>query len=163
MPAVTTYYLEMNAPSELVAKSDANGLTIIECEESQFQFNRFLYQFIGGAWEWTDKLAWSDEQWKELVESDAHRTFVAYFNGAIAGYFELYRPNDREVEILYFGLAEQFIGKGMGGYLLSQAIESAWNWPGTERVWVHTCSLDHPSALRNYQARGLKIYKEVTE
>jgi GNAT superfamily N-acetyltransferase len=88
---------------------------------------------------------------------------VAYHQGAIAGYYELLRDADGAVEILYFGLAEAFFGQGFGGPLLTHALQSAWTWPGTTRVWVHTCSLDHPSALANYQARGLQIYcEEVT-
>jgi len=67
------------------------------------------------------------------------------------------------VEILYFGLAEAFFGQGFGGPLLTHALQSAWAWPGTTKVWVHTCSLDHPSALANYQARGLRIYREEVE
>ena len=68
-----------------------------------------------------------------------------------------------DVEIAYFGLAPRFIGKGFGGYLLSHAIKSAWAWEGTRRVWVHTCTLDHPTALQNYKARGLEVYKVGTE
>ena len=64
---------------------------------------------------------------------------------------------------MYFGLGVRFIGKGMGGYLLSQANEKAWLLENTQRVWVHTCSLDHPSALKNYQARGFSIFKTEIE
>jgi GNAT superfamily N-acetyltransferase len=68
-----------------------------------------------------------------------------------------------EVEIAYFGLLLKFIGRGLGGALLTSAIENAWAWsPTPSRVWVHTCNRDHPSALANYQARGFKIYKTVT-
>jgi GNAT superfamily N-acetyltransferase len=67
------------------------------------------------------------------------------------------------VEIAYFGLAPKFIGRGFGGYLLSQAIKSAWKMKGTQRAWVHTCTLDHPGALRNYKARGMEVYRVATE
>jgi GNAT superfamily N-acetyltransferase len=89
--------------------------------------------------------------------------FVAYKDGAPAGYFELQQQGDATVEIMYFGLSERFIGKGFGGYLLTQAIEQAWSLPNTRRVWVHTCSLDHPSALQNYQARGFSLFRTDTE
>ena len=161
MQPVTTYYLEMLALSSLKNKDDSRGLAVTECEIRQCQFNKFLYQFIGEQWLWEDKLSWSDKAWKEYVESENLRTWVAYYSGAIAGYFELLKK-DNDVEIIYFGLAESFIGKGFGGYLLSKAIMSAWEWSGTSRVWVHTCSLDHPSALQNYISRGMKIYKEET-
>ncbi|MES2819293.1 MAG: GNAT family N-acetyltransferase [Pseudomonadota bacterium] len=155
-----TYYLEMHSPEQLRSKPLPADLSVTECQIKQFPLNRFLYQLVGGPWDWTDKLSWSDAQWRALVESDQHRTWVAYHQGAIAGYYELLLGEDAAVEILYFGLVETFFGQGFGGPLLSHALQSAWAWPGTRRVWVHTCSLDHPSALANYRARGLQLYRE---
>lgn len=163
MQQVITYYLEMNALSELKAKTVSNGLVVQECKVKQFQVNKFLYQFVGAAWDWTNKLKLSDTDWQAYAENDNLRTWIAYYQGAPAGYFELQQQPNHTVELVYFGLAENFIGKGFGGYLLSQAIQAAWDWAGTQRVWVHTCSLDHPSALKNYQARGFTLYKEVIE
>lgn len=156
----TTFYLEMTSPLQLSRKPVPAALDVVECEVPQFEFNRFLYELIGSEWEWGDLDDWTDEQWREVVESEAHRTWVAYYRGSIAGYYELYRPDGINVEIRYFGLAKGAIGKGFGGALLSHAIESAWSWPGTKRVWVHTCTFDHPSALTNYQARGMVLFKE---
>lgn len=156
----TTYYLEMLQVTELKTKPLPATLQIIECEETQPEFNRFLYELVGKTWEWGDLDAWSDADWQALVEQDCHRTWVAYHRGAIAGYYELYRPDGRNTEIRYFGLAPQFLGKGFGGALLSHAIASAWQWLGTQRVWVHTCTFDHPAALGNYQARGLRLYQQ---
>ncbi|NJN47626.1 MAG: GNAT family N-acetyltransferase [Candidatus Competibacteraceae bacterium] len=133
-------------------------LMIMECQIKQFQFNQFLYRFIGSQWQWTDKASWSEDQWRGYVESDQLRTFVAYQAGAIAGYYELQRQTDA-VEIIYFGLAEPFIGHGYGAYLLTCAVRDAWSW-GARRVWVHTCTLDHPAALLNYQKRGFKLYQQ---
>jgi RimJ/RimL family protein N-acetyltransferase len=162
MPPVTTYYLEMLNPAHLVGKQVPEGLNVAECTIPQYKLNRFLYSFIGERWQWTDKLPWTDDQWREYVESGRVRTWVGYCGGAVAGYFELLR-NTNDVEIIYFGLATEFIGKGYGGYLLTRAIEEAWAWPGVERVWVHTCTLDHPGALQNYLSRGMTIYKEETD
>ncbi|MEH3022552.1 MAG: GNAT family N-acetyltransferase [Pseudomonas oryzihabitans] len=156
----TTFYLEMTSSAELREKPQRPDLQIVECEVPQPEFNRFLYALVGQAWDWTDLNSWSDDEWRALVEQEGHRTWVAYHRGAIAGYYELYRPDGRNVEIRYFGLAGTCMGLGFGGPLLSHAIRSAWNWPGTERVWVHTCTLDHPAALANYQARGLRIYQQ---
>ena len=158
----TVFHLEMTDPGALSAKPLPAGLRVEECEVPQHQLNRFLYQLVGKDWGWQDLDAWTDAQWQELVARDDLRTWVAHCQGAIAGYYELMRPDGRETEIRYFGLAPQFIGRGFGGPLLSHAIDSAWGWQGTRRVWVHTCTLDHPSALRNYQARGLRIFKQET-
>ena len=160
MADVTTTYLEMTSPDDLIEKQAPKGLDIREVKIKQYPFNRFLYQFVGKPWQWTDKLSHTDEQWQAYAENDNLRTWVAYSEGAIAGYFELQKQSGGNVEIAYFGLAEEFIGKGFGGYLLSRAIDEAWGWEGTERVWVHTCTLDHPSALNNYMARGLSVYHE---
>ena len=160
---ITTYYLEMNSPEALTEKPDTRGLTVTECEIPQFQVNRFLYQFVGEPWEWLDRLSWSDQQWQEYVEDDQLRTWVACCKGSLAGYYELQQQAGGDVEIAYFGLAGPFIGRGFGSYLLHHAIKSAWEWGNTCRVWVHTCSLDHPSALGNYRARGMSLYRTEVE
>lgn len=163
MTEVTTWYLEMQSPDRLRAKPQPAGLEVREAEIRQYRFNRYLYQLVGEQWQWTDKLGLSDEDWQSYAESDDLRTWVAYFQGSIAGYYELQQQTGGNVEICYFGLAPGFIGKGFGGYLLSHSIQSAWQWSGTRRLWVHSCSLDHPSALANYQARGLELYNTETE
>jgi len=162
MEEVTTYYLEMKTAFSLRSKEDSAGLEIHECEIKKFQLNRFLYHFVGEAWEWTDNLFWSDEQWKAYAENDNLRTWVAYYKGSPAGYYELQQQEGGDVEIAYFGLAPHFIGRGFGGYLLSHAVKAGWGWEGTRRVWVHTCTLDHPGALQNYKARGFEIYRVET-
>ena len=162
MPEVTTYYLEMTSPDALRASADNRELTVTETEIKDYTFNRYLYRTIGKQWQWIDRMVWTDRQWQQAIENDQLRTWVAYCRGTPAGYYELHRQDD-EVEINYFGLMPGFIGQGFGGHLLTHAIRSAWDWPGTQRVWVHTCSLDHPTALANYQARGLSVYRtEVT-
>lgn len=158
----TIWYLEMRDPACLKARALPEMLKVVECEIPQFPLNRFLYQLVGAQWQWSERLEGDQGEWQALIKSDAHRTFVAYHRGAIAGYFELYRPDGCNTEILYFGLTPDFIGMGFGGPLLSHAIACAWAWPGTERVWLHTCSLDHPVALANYQARGMCVFREET-
>lgn len=160
---ITTYYLEMLTPEEINVKSESNGLTVCECEVDCWEVNRFLYQFVGKSWHWNDKLNWSDAQWKDYVQQKQLRTWIGYWKGSIAGYFELLDDQKGNIEIMYFGLAEAFIGKGLGGFFLSKAIEYAWSFEGAKRVWVHTCSLDHPQALANYQARGLTLFREEIE
>jgi GNAT superfamily N-acetyltransferase len=161
MSEVTVWYLQMQSVSELRCKQKPAELSVVEAEVRQYQFNRFLYQLVGPAWQWTDKLSWHDQQWQAYAEADNLRTWVAWCQGSPAGYFELLRDPSGDVEISYFGLAPKFIGRGFGGYLLAEALQQAWDWPA-DRVKVNTCSLDHPSALANYQARGMQIYKTET-
>ncbi|MCE0495321.1 GNAT family N-acetyltransferase [Vibrio salinus] len=160
---IITYYLEMLSPQVFKPKPESNGLVVRECEIDSWEVNRFLYEFVGKEWNWTDKLTWSDCQWRDYVSQPNLKTWIGYYQGSIAGYFELSSGTDGNVEIMYFGLAGAFIGKGFGGYFLSKAIECAWSLENTRRVWVHTCTLDHPVALANYQARGFSIYKEEIE
>jgi len=163
MNAVTTTYLEMRSPDELLPKRLADErFWIGEATVPQWQFNRFLYLTVGAPWAWTDKRDWSGEQWRGHVESGRLRTFVGYYDGSPAGYHELRQDDGGGVEIAYFGLLPAFIGRGFGGALLTHALNEAWRMEPT-RVWVHTCTLDHPAALANYQARGMKIYRVETQ
>ncbi len=154
----TTTYLEMTDPAQLQPKTCSDRrFQVLQATTPQWQVNRFLYQYVGEPWAWRDKLPWSDEQWKRYVEDPALRTFLALYDGSVAGYFELLRRED-EVEIAYLGLAWPFIGKGLGGPLLTRALQEAWAIK-PRRVWVHTCTLDHPASPHNYQARGMRVYK----
>ena len=160
---ITIYYLEFTSPKELrPSRINDPKFRINECTVKQYQYNRFLYEFIGSDWHWLDKSHDSSEKWQAYVNDANLRTFVAYYEGSIAGYYELRKYDDGNVEICYFGLAPDFIGKGFGGALLTHAINSAFEW-GASRVWVHTCTLDHKNALNNYLARGMKIYKTETK
>jgi GNAT superfamily N-acetyltransferase len=165
MTPIVTIYLEMHSPDQLHPKRCADRqFQIQEKKEHDWRFNRDLYLAVGEMWSWNDKRVWTDEQWKEYALAPELRTFAAYYDDSIAGYYELRRDNEGGVEIAYFGLLKEFIGRGLGGALLTSAIEEAWRMsPPITRVWVHTCNLDHPSALGNYQVRGMVIYKEETE
>jgi GNAT superfamily N-acetyltransferase len=159
---VTITYLEMLSPDALKPKRCADTrFTIREATVKQWEFNRFLYLLVGRDWSWNDKRGWTERQWKDYAESDRLRTFVAYYDGSVAGYYEIRDDNIGGVEIAIFGLTPKFVGRGYGGVLLTSAIEEAWR-TRPNRVWLHTCTLDHPAALLNYQARGMIVYKVET-
>ena len=159
---VTTTYLEILDKIELNTKvcRDPN-FRIDECIVKQWPLNKFLYQYVGGQWEWKDRLSYTDQQWMDYAYNPNLRTWVAFHCGNIAGYYELVKDG-QNVEIQYFGLTDDFIGKGLGGPLLTHAIESGFDWDA-KRVWVHTCTLDHEYAIANYISRGMRVYKEETE
>ena len=163
MSEVTTTYLEMRAPEELRPKRSLDDrFWIGQATVPQWRFNRFLYLAVGEAWAWRDKHAWTDERWRAYVENDRLKTFVAYYDAAPAGYYELLHEESNQVKIAYFGMMPAFLGRGLGGVLLTSALEEAWGLAPV-RVWVHTCTLDHPAALANYQARGMKIWRVTSE
>lgn len=155
------FYLEMLSPEMLRPKHSGDPeFRVLETAVPQPTFNQYLYTLVGQQWQWFDKAGWTDEEWRDHVLAGNVRTWVAYKGGTPAGYFELQQMGDGRVEILYFGLAPDFIGQGYGGPLLTEAIRQAWAWDA-RRVTVQTCTLDHPGALANYQARGFTIYEMV--
>lgn len=160
---ITTYYLEMNSPAELrPSRAAVAELEIRQARTPSPELNRFLYTAVGGDWYWIDRLGWTYQQWLDYLRRPEIETWVAYVNGTPAGYFELEQQPGGDVEVAYFGLLPQFIGRGLGGLLLTRAVERAWE-QGARRVWLHTCTLDHPAALAAYTARGFRVYKEETE
>jgi len=162
-PLITTY-LEILSPDQLRPKRSDARFQVRERKEHDWRFNRDLYSRVGGQWDWVDKRPWTDDQWKEYATGSELRTFAGYYNDVLAGYYELRRDKEGGIEIAYFGLLAEWIGRGLGGALLTNAIEGAWRMePKPSRVWVHTCNRDHPQALANYQARGMVVYKVVEE
>lgn len=126
-------------------------------------FYRFLYRVVGETHHWTMRLDWSDERLLEYLSRPSVTLLVLYVQGTPAGYIELNAESDEpDVEIAYFGLAPMFHGRGLGKHLLSTGVQRAFD-DGASRVWVHTCTLDGPHALANYQARGFRPYKTTTE
>ena len=132
-------------------------------EPVDFQLNKFFYKNIGNKHRWTDRLIWSENEWIRYVSSANIETYILKIENDLAGYFELINHlNLKEIEIAYFGLLEEYHNKKLGGYFLSEAIKKSFLKKNIERVWVHTCTLDHKNALKNYMARGMKIYKKET-
>jgi GNAT superfamily N-acetyltransferase len=162
-PLITTY-LEMRSRDQLRPKHSDARFQVREKTERDWRFNRDLYLRVGEQWDWIDKRPWTDEQWKEYAAAAELRTFAGYYDDALVGYYELRRDREGGIEIAYFGLLPEWIGRGLGGALLTSAIEGAWRMErNTLRVWVHTCNRDHPRALANYQARGMIVYKVEEE
>jgi GNAT superfamily N-acetyltransferase len=128
-------------------------------EDCPISFFRYLYREVGRAFHWTDRLAWSDQAVREYLAAPGVSIWLMSLEGAPAGYFELKRQDDGSVEIAYFGLLPEAIGRGWGKYLLTRAVQAAWG-TGAQRVWLHTCTLDHPAALPNYLKRGFRPFRE---
>ena len=153
-------YLEINSIQDLIeiAKPTVDySLNLLE--PTNFQLNKFFYKNIGKKHKWIDRLIWTENQWIDYVSSENVKTYVFKYKNDLVGFFELISHTEKkEVEIAYFGLLEEFQNKNLGSYLLSQAIKKSFE-ENINRVWVHTCSLDHKFALNNYIARGMKIFK----
>ena len=155
-------YLEINSLKDLKEgnkPSEDYSLSLID--PINFQLNKFFYKNIGKKHKWVDRLTWSEEKWINYVSNNNVRSYMLKFNDDLVGFFELiFHLEKNEAEIAYFGILEEYQNKKLGSYLLSEAIKKSFD-SKVNRVWVHTCSLDHKNALRNYISRGMKIFKTV--
>jgi ribosomal protein S18 acetylase RimI-like enzyme len=153
----TRTYLEMRSPADLRPAAPPRELPRIEpvrgCPPA---FWRFLYTEVGRKYHWVDRLGWTDEEIRKYLADPALCLYVMWVGGAPAGYFELRREPDGAVEIVYFGLLDEFTGRRLGAYMLTEAAKTAWA-EGASRVWLHTNTLDHPAALPNYLKRGFCV------
>ena len=153
-------YLEINSLNELkdvVFTSKQYSIELVDPVD--FQLNKFFYKNIGKKHHWIDRLNWTDKQWIDYVGNSQLKTYALKDKKEYAGYFELiFHKNLKEVEIAYLGLLEEYHNLKLGSFILSAAIKKSF-LNNTQRVWVHTCSLDHKNALNNYLSRGMKIFK----
>jgi GNAT superfamily N-acetyltransferase len=160
---VTVWDLAMTDPGAIKPGRDPDvEPVLLRAGHPAPELSALFYRLVGGPWLWVDRLTWPSDRWAAWSARPGVSLITCWVDGVPAGYYELERQG-RSVEIVYFGLVEQFFGAGLGGWLLTDALRTAWAIEGTERVWLHTCSLDGPAALGNYQARGLQIERERTE
>jgi len=161
---VTITYLEMRKPP---ARPPAHPPTLREkiallrAERPTVGFYRYLYCAVGGPWRWYERNALSDDELAAIVQDESVEIYVLYVAGAPAGYAEIDFRRMPDIELAYFGLIEDYIGRGLGRYMLDWAVDTAWT-RSPERLWVHTCTLDHPSALAVYQKAGFMPYDQKT-
>ena len=160
MQKIYRNYLEIksiNDLNEVQIPSNNYSLNLIKMKD--FQLNKFFYKEIGKKCYWIDRLAWTDRNWIEYVSNKNLITYILKNNDNLVGYCEIILNKEKqESEIAYFGILEEYFGKKLGGFFLSELIKKSFTL-NTKRVWVHTCSLDHKNALKNYLARGMKVFK----
>ena len=153
-------FLELKDLKNLKTNSINENKYLVKKVKPDFQLNKFFYKQVGKNHRWIDRLSWSDEKWINYISNKNLETYIISDSYELAGFFELlYNPELKETEISYFGLLEEYIGKGIGGFALSVAIKKSFE-KNIRRVWLHTCTLDHPNALKNYIARGMTVFKK---
>ena len=160
MIPVQRNFLELKDLKNLKTNSINEKKYLVKKIKPDFQLNKFFYKQVGKKHRWIDRLSWSDGKWMNYISNKNLETYIISESKELAGFFELlYNPELKETEISYFGLLEEYIGKGIGGYALSVAIKKSFE-KNIRRVWLHTCTLDHPNALKNYIARGMKVFRK---
>ncbi len=154
-------YLEMIKPPRFKHESTrAENLSIIRSQRPTVGFYRFLYTSVGDDWLWYERNELSDADLEKIIHHPKIRIYVLYVNGTPAGYSELDLRKKDEVELAYFGLIPEFIGRGLGSYFLRWAVDKAWS-EEPKRLWVHTCNFDSPHAIATYQKVGFTYEQEI--
>ena len=154
-------YLEILSLSDLIVTKKPSNKFIVELiDPANFQLNKFFYKNIGKKHRWIDRLTWTDKQWIDYTIDKKIRTYVLRKQEDLVGYYELISHTEQnEIEIAYLGVLEEYQNQKLGSFLLTSAIQSSFLL-NPNRVWVHTCSLDHKNALDNYLSRGMKVFKK---
>jgi GNAT superfamily N-acetyltransferase len=156
---VKATYLEMLARPQRVVPTPREGLTVVHAKKPTVAYYRFLYDGVGRDYGWPRCKKLSDEELAALLDDPRLEVHVLMADGVPAGFAELDRRTEGEIELVQFGLMPDFIGQGLGRYFLQWTIDKAWSY-GPRRFWLHTCTKDHPAALPNYLKAGFTIYKE---
>jgi GNAT superfamily N-acetyltransferase len=156
---ITTFYLEMFSRPERVVPPPREGLVVLHGKQPPVAYYRFLYDAVGRDYDWTSRKKLSDAELAALLNDPRLEVHVLMAEGVPAGFAELDRRIDGEIELVQFGLMPEFIGQGLGRYFLQWAIDKAWSY-GPRRIWLHTDTKDHPAALPNYLKAGFTVYKE---
>jgi GNAT superfamily N-acetyltransferase len=153
---VEVTHLEMRSPPARAPIVFPPGVAVVHAKKPTLSFYRFLYDAVGSGWLWVDRKRLSDPELAEIVHDPKVEVHVLWVDGSPAGYAELDLRLAPEIELAYFGLMPEYFGRGFGKLFLGWAIDEAFR-RNTPRFWVHTCTLDHPAALPNYQRCGFAI------
>ena len=161
MLKVTRYFLELKSNEIEIGKVDLpQNVSIFINEKKKYEINKFFYKQVGADHYWRDRLVWTDQEWLNYVSNNNFETWILKKNEEIIGFYEQeFHPSSNEVELINMGILKDNRGQKLGSTLLLHAISNAFN-KNPNRMWVHTCSLDHKHALNNYLAKGFKIFKE---
>ena len=161
--AVTTWHLEIIEPALIPAPTPPRlDAEIVVAERMTVSFARWLYDYVGEPWHWTDRDVFDDDCWETTISAPGYRHITCVVGGVPVGYCE-YELQGSSVEITYFGLGIDVHGHGLGGWFLTEALHHGFSFEGVERVWLHTCSLDGPHARTNYEARGMRVFDTEIE
>lgn len=156
---VETFYLELLHRSDREVPPPMEGIEVVRAEKPSTGFYRAMYDAVGGDWNWVDRRRMSDAELTRIIHDELVEIYPLRVKGTLAGFAELDRRVAHQIELAYFGLLPQFIGRGLGKYLLNWALRKAWTY-NPRRIWLHTCAFDHPGALPLYLGAGFAIFDQ---
>jgi GNAT superfamily N-acetyltransferase len=163
---ITVYYLEMHAPSEELDSPSPESFHIHELTDPPLDFYRYIYGKVGRDWGWSERLQQPDEALRAIITPPNGTVYIAYWHGYPAGVAEMNLSGWPDVQLNYFALIPELVGKGIGKHFLAAVIARVWSMePRPRRLWLHTCSADSPCALPCYKRAGFVQYdvREVEE
>jgi GNAT superfamily N-acetyltransferase len=161
---IVVTYLEMLKPPTrpTVPVPPVGKIALLRAERPTISYYRYLYNTVGEPWLWWERRRLSNDELARIIHDPLVEIYVLYVDGVPAGYAELDRRKQEEVELAYFGLVPEFIGRKLGPFLLNWAVDTAW-FGKPKRLWVNTNNLDHPKALQIYQKAGFVPYRQETQ
>lgn len=156
--SVTVTYLQMFSRPARVVPPPRDDLAVIHAKQPTIGYYRYLYDAVGRDWNWQSRKRLSDADLTAIIHDPRNEVHVLHVDGVPAGFAELDRRTEDEIELVQFGLMREFIGQGLGRYFIHWTVDRAWSY-GPERLWLHTCTEDHPAAIPNYLKAGFQVYK----
>ena len=162
MKKVQRYFLdyEFVNNNKIQGTKNKNLLKIILNDKKNYEVNKFFYKQIGKDHFWRDRLLWTDKQWLKYSSNPLLETWILKDNkNNLMGYYEIEKHGNKEFELINMGVLSEYRSKGYGSLLLNHVLKRSFE-NKADKVWVHTCSLDHKFALANYLSRGFKIFKK---
>jgi GNAT superfamily N-acetyltransferase len=156
---VQVYYLEMHSHERRSVPSPRDGLSVMHVKKPSVAYYRFLYNTVGSAYYWYSRGKLSNDELAATIRNPLNEVHVLHVEGTPAGFAELDRRHEHEIELVQFGLMPEFIGQGLGRHFLQWTIDKAWSYE-PKRFWLHTCTLDHPAALPNYLKAGFTVFRQ---
>ena len=161
MPKVKRFFLELKKKSKLNQLiNPPKNVKILPEVKKDININKFFYRHVGKEHFWRDRLLWTDREWKIYINNKNLETGIIKINNDMIGFYEQeFHKDKNEIELIQMGILKEHQGKKFGSYLLKYIIQNNLS-RDIERLWVHTCSLDHKYALNNYLSKGLSIYRK---
>ncbi|MDA9413000.1 GNAT family N-acetyltransferase [Bradyrhizobium sp. CCBAU 45384] len=159
--AAVVTHLQMTTPAS--CRDDPPGAwTLRKVDAPVLAWYRDLYRRVGEAWLWCSRALMSDTELAAVIHATGTEVYALVADGRDEGLLELDFRQPGQCELVYFGVTANLIGTGAARFLMNRALERAWSGD-VQRVWVHTCTFDHPSAVAFYQRSGFIPFRRQIE